>query len=130
MPQGKLVFTKIIQDSQDYGSTEEHMVSRVFFDIVVGKEVHRGLYADVRQPVGESFEEGPLTVSFPPAIQGRVDFHAFSRHVEDYYRDAVGSRGRGIHIAGGGNIRMRNNTFIIQKVVDIEVHVSGGTPGW
>ena len=130
MPQGKLVFTKIIQDSQDYGSTDEQMVSRVFFDIVVGDVVHRGLYADISQPVGERFEGGPLTVSFPPVLQGRVGFSTFRQHVEDYFRDLVGSRGRGIRIGGGGNIRMRNNSFIFQKIVDIDVQDADGGSSW
>jgi hypothetical protein len=130
MPNGKLVFTKIVQDSQDYGSNDEHMVSRVFFDIVVGEEILRGLYADVKQTIGARFESAPLEVSLPESLQGRIDYSSFRQHVEDYYRDSIGARGRGIHIGGGANIRMMNNTFIIQKTIDIDVNDRTDGSGW
>jgi len=32
----KITFYKCVQDSQDYGSDDEHMVSRVFFILEIG----------------------------------------------------------------------------------------------
>ena len=86
MLKGKLVFTRVIQDSQDYGSDDEHMVSRVFFDLEVGGDVRRGLYADVKQTVGTSYETAPLEVSFPQGYKGPLDCGVFRSHVETYYR--------------------------------------------
>ena len=54
MPHAKITFHELIQDSQDYGSNDEHMVSRVFFDLEFDGETKRGLYAHVKQPVGSS----------------------------------------------------------------------------
>ena len=130
MAKGKLVFTKIIQDSQDYGSNDEHMVSRVIFDVVVGEEVLRGLYADVEQPPDEPFEAARLEVSYPSALEGRINGETLRQQVEEYYRDVIGSTGRGIRITGAGPIRMHNNTFIVQKIIDIEVSDSSEPSGW
>jgi len=65
MVPAKISFRELIQDSQDYGSDDEHMVSRVFFDFEIEGSVHSNLYADVKQPVGSSFETAPLEVSRP-----------------------------------------------------------------
>lgn len=38
MSKAKIIFHKCVQDSQDYGSDDEHMVFRVFFNLEIGKE--------------------------------------------------------------------------------------------
>jgi len=43
MPPARIVFSELIQDSQDYGSDDEYMVSRVFFVLEFEGETHRGL---------------------------------------------------------------------------------------
>ena len=40
--------------------------------------------------------------------------------MEAYYRGLVGSAGRGIHISGGQDIRMRNNVFDMPKTVTFQ----------
>ncbi|MBI5966876.1 MAG: hypothetical protein HY882_03315 [Deltaproteobacteria bacterium] len=124
----KVTFTKCIQDSQDYASTEEHMVSRVFFDLEIGGKRYPGLYVDIKQPVGGDFEKTPLEVGTPKGYSGPLSYSAFREAAEAYYRGCVGRQGTGIRIAGGSNIRMRNNTFIITKVVEFETDTD--TIGW
>jgi len=34
----KVIFHQCIQDSQEYGSDDEHMVSRIFFILEIGEE--------------------------------------------------------------------------------------------
>lgn len=130
MVKGKLLFTQIHQASQELGTDDEHMVSRVFFDLLVGTERQRGLYADVKQTVGSSFEGGPIEVSFPKGFNGRLNYDQFRRHVEAYYRSAVGSAGRGIRVGGGSSVIMRNNIFAFPMVVDIEVDENREPSGW
>jgi len=122
----KLFLNKLIQDSQDYGSNDEHMVSRVFFDLEIEGTKYEGLYADIKQPVGSSFESSPLEVSSPANYRGAFNHEAFRSIVEQYYRSLVGAGGSGIHISGGSNIRMRNNTFIQPVAAEFEVQVTGG----
>ncbi|MBZ0090825.1 MAG: hypothetical protein K8F27_01180 [Sulfuricellaceae bacterium] len=63
----KLSVNKLIQDSQDYGSNDEHMVSRVFFDIKIEGTKHEGLY--VRIPVNLATNSNPNPSPIP--IQSR-----------------------------------------------------------
>lgn len=126
MATAKVVFQRLVQDSQEYGSTDEHMVSRVFFSMEVDGSSFSDLYADVKQPVGSSFESSPLEVSKPVGYKGPFDHTAFSNVVEKYYRGLIGAAGQGIHISGGGNIRMRNNIFVQLAVAEFEVGASGG----
>jgi len=121
-------FHKIIQDSQDYGSDDEHMVSRVFLSLEAADERFDNLTVDVKQSVGEAFESGPLEVSRPKGYHGRFNYAAFRVLVESYFRSQVGSAGRGIRIAGASNVRMRNNTFHSEQVAEFEY--AEGAPGW
>jgi hypothetical protein len=124
----KVTFTKCIQDSQDYGSTDEHMVSRAFFDLEVGGKRYPGLHVDIKQAVGGDFEKTPLEVGTPQGYSGPLSYSAFREAVEAYYRGCFGSQGKAIRISGGSNIRMRNNTAVIAKVVEFESDTD--TTGW
>lgn len=123
----KLTFHKCIQDSQDYGSNDEYMVSRVFFTLEIGDKKF-DLHADIKQTVGSSYEKGTIEVSAPKGYSGPFNYEAFRDATEKYYRSLVGSLGRGIRIQGGTNIRMRNNIFIHEKQVSFEV--KEGSEGW
>jgi len=128
MAKAKVIFQKLIQDSQDYGSDDQHMVSRAFFTVEVEGNVSEEAYVDIKQPVGSDFETTPLEVSKPVGYSGLFNYEAFREAAEGYYRSLVGSQGSGIHIAGGSNIRMQNNTFIQQAVAKFEV--SKESPAW
>jgi hypothetical protein len=126
MTQAKIFLQRLVQDSQEYGSDDEHMVSRVFFDLVIDGTRHQNLYCDVKQMVGSSFETAQLEVSKPAGYTGAFNHDSFQNIIEQYYRNLVGSQGRGIRITGGSNIRMQNNTFVQPSEATFEVKVSGG----
>ncbi|MDP2859198.1 MAG: hypothetical protein Q8P50_14635 [Bacillota bacterium] len=128
MPRAIIQFTKCIQDSQDLGSDDEHMVSRVFFDLVSGETVFGDLYCDVKQSVGSSFETGTLEVSRPRGYDGSLDYAPFRDAVEAYYRRLIGSSGTGIRVVGASRVRMRNNTFV--KPTQTHVEYSENSMGW
>ncbi len=115
-----VTFDKCIQDSQEYGSDDEHMVSRVFLTLEAGNNKY-DLVADVKQIVGSRFEDAPLEVSFPKDYKGPFDYMELQKEIEEYYRESFGSRGRAIHIEGGAHIRMKHNIFIRLKIVEIEI---------
>lgn len=122
-------FRELIQDSQEYGSDDEHMVSRVFFDLQIGEAKHEGLYANIKQSVGGSFESSPLEVSLPGNYTGPFNSEKFSEAAEKYYRSLVGSQGSGIRIGEGvSNIRMRNNRYGKNMVFEFDISPSGA--GW
>ena len=112
MPTATVHFHKCIQDSQEYGSDDEHMVSRVFLTLEAGGETYPNLTVDIKQTVGARFESSPLEVGPPKGYRGSYNYAAFRHLVEQYYRSLVGSKGHGIRIEGGSSVRMRNNTFV------------------
>lgn len=124
----RITFNKCIQDSQDFGSNDEHMVSRVFFVLEVEGRSHTGLYADIKQSVGGNFDVDRIEVSRPERYRGPLNYEAFRNAVENYYRGLVGSQGTGIRISGASNVRMRNNTFIREACYDFEI--PDGGVGW
>jgi len=125
-----VTFYECIQDSQDYGSDDEHMISRVFFSMEVGGKKYDGLHADLKQAVGSDFETGYIEVSQPRGASYRGPFNhdAFSKGAEKYFRSLVGSKGSGIRITGGGSARMRNNRY--RQPMTVECEVSGADVAW
>jgi hypothetical protein len=122
-----ITFYKCIQDSQDYGSDDEHMISRVFFTLEIGDKKY-DLYADLKQTVGARYEDGPIEVMSQAGYNGLFNYECFRDAAEHYYRSLVGSSGRMINIQGGSNIRMRNNLFVGRRVYECEV--SGNIAAW
>ena len=121
-------FEKCLQDSQDLGGDDEHMVSRVFLALEAGGSVYPNVSVDIKQTVGAAFESAPLEVSKPRGYNGGLNYAAFRVAVERYYRSLVGSQGRGIRVASGGDIRMRDNTFVMPAVATFEYDETA--PGW
>jgi len=131
----RVVFHECVQDSQEYGSDDEHMVSRVFFSIEVdGKQWSDKLYhADLKQVVGGEFEKNPIEVGLPYDSSGKpysgpMNYEVFRNGAESYFRNLVGSKGFGIHIEGGSNIRMQNNRFVQEG--SVEFQAADTRPQW
>jgi hypothetical protein len=107
------------------------MVSRLFFSLEIAGRRYDGLYTDVKQTVGSSYETGPIEVSPPRGASYRGPFNhaAFRDAAEGYYRSLVGSAGSGIRVSSGAlNVRMRNNTFERENVIEFEA--SGANVAW
>jgi hypothetical protein len=128
MGNAQVTFRYCMQDTQDIGNSDEHMVSRVFFSLKYDRKVHEDLYVDIKQAVGADFETSPLEVGVPQGYRGPFNHESFREEVEKYYRDLIGSKGAGIRITGSGNVRMRNNRFDFPRTVDFEIHAGKG--GW
>ncbi len=117
----RVTFHRCIQDSQEYGSDDQHMISRIFFTIEEGGRRVGNLHADLKQIVGGDFERDPIEVSAPQGYSGPIDYEAFRHAAESYYRQLVGSTATGIHISPGAKgIRMYNNTFVREHVVEFD----------
>jgi hypothetical protein len=130
MPKAQLIFTTIIQDSQEFGSNNEHMVSRIFFDLRVGGDLHNGLAADVKQTVGADYENDPLEVSLPHSLAGSVIFEDFRKHVEQYYRESFGSSESAFRLGPATKVRMMHNVVNRRSVAEIEFLDSQRKAGW
>ena len=111
-----VTFKRCVQNSQEFGSDDEHMVSRVWLSVEVGGQVYDELHVDLKQPVGADYEKDPLEVGKPQGYGGPYNHQEFCRIATDYYRRLVGSGGHGIRISRGAkNIRMRDQFFGIQQ---------------
>jgi hypothetical protein len=113
MGTAKVMFHKCIQDSVDYGSDDEHMVSAVFFDLEMNGQMHADLSVEIKQMVGG----GPLEVGEPKGYSGPINRPAFRQAVETYFRELIGPEGS--EDAQGG--RLQNNIFLEDRIVEIEM---------
>ena len=124
----KVNVSHCVQDSQEYGSTDEHMVSRVFYEISVGDEKKGEFCSDIKQIVGSAYSSENLEVTRPSDYSGPFDHQTFSRQIKDYYLGLVHSSGAMISLGGATNVRMRNNRFQIPS--QFEFDAEGPSAGW
>jgi hypothetical protein len=109
MPRFKVTFHRAIQDSQEFGSNDEHMVSRVFFTLAVDGKLAGDFFADLKQTVGSKFNRSDIEVSPPRGYDGPFDHVRFSDAARDYFSGAFGLEASGFNFGGSTNIRMWNN---------------------
>ncbi|TAN44401.1 MAG: hypothetical protein EPN22_06810 [Nitrospirae bacterium] len=128
MIKATILFHKCLQDAQEYGSNDEHMVSRIFFSLKFPDKQINDLYTDIKLAVGDQYEGGSIEVGKPQGYSGPLNYSAFREAVEKYYRHLVGSSASAIRISGGSNIRMVNNLFVVPMTADIEIDETSG--GW
>jgi hypothetical protein len=115
----RITFHKLIQDSQELGSDNEFMVSRLFFSVETDGAVYGNLCVNLKQTVGSDYMEENIEVGPPIGYNGPFNHEAFAEAARKYYLDWVGPGGRGIRIGAGAGFRGRNNTFTGDKSVEI-----------
>ncbi|MDP2951702.1 MAG: hypothetical protein Q8O76_00110, partial [Chloroflexota bacterium] len=84
MSKAKVTFHKLLQDSQQVGSDDQHMVSRVFFTLEVDGKPIGDLHADLKQAVGSDIEKGHIEVGFPEGYKGPFNYGAFAGGATKY----------------------------------------------
>lgn len=123
-----VTFTHCILDSQEYGSDDQHMVSRVFCDIETEGQ-RQSTHVNVKQIVGSDYETGVLEVGLPDSYRGPLKYHHIRDEVEAYYRSLIGRASKGgIRLSGVGRIRMSNINLVKEHKFDMEVDDSWA--GW
>lgn len=108
MPRAKVSFTHAMLDSQEYGSDNEHTVSRVFFSMEINGKAFNDLYVEIRQTPGSDFEKYPLAIGAPHGYDGPFNANAFRPLVETYYRQLIGQQSRMIKTQNARDLRMFN----------------------
>lgn len=102
-----ILFKSCITNYQEIGSQSEKLQAKVIFEIN-GQEY----FCNLNQPDGgiNEFEDIPIEVSQPvPSI--KINYGEFRDAVEEYYRQCVGSKGRGINISGSSNVTISNSVM-------------------
>ncbi len=121
MAHARVTFTKAIQDSQELGSNDEYMVSRLYFRLEVNSETRGDLCADLKQVVGASYEASNIEVGPPQGYDGPWNAHAFHAAATKYYLDCVGPNASGIRLGPAASARMQNNVFTKDVTAEFEV---------
>lgn len=119
----KVNFESCVHDSEDYGSDDQHIVSRVFFSIRCEGLRYSGLHADIKHPLDGDFETASLEITVPHGYDGPISHEGFRRAVVQYYTMLVGDGEVGIH-SGNGTLRMRNHTYLLPR--SFEFPLGGG----
>jgi hypothetical protein len=132
-----IYFESCIVDSQELGSNNEYMYSAINFKARRGDEFNPSLIRDfsctVRQSYGGdfSFDTTPLTVMPPIELQGLINFEQFSRGVEMYYRQLVGSQGNMVRVSPSvRGTRMHNMRLYSQLELIIDAIVPPANNAW
>ena len=125
MPVAHVVFERFLQDTQTFEffeQSEDHLISKVFFTLDVEGNHFDDMYVEVRQPFGTRFEDDPVEVSRAfGSYEGNWNHQVFADLVEAYVRQLIGSRGSGIRIEGGSNVRTQDNSFIFQQEAEFAI---------
>ena len=110
MDEIQIIFIKMIQDHQEFGTENDFLNARIFF-VADGKQ----FVSHIRQPAGggkHSFEELPIEVETPEKLIKKLNYGEFRDALEKYYRMSIGENGRGIRIdSTSSNISMIGNVF-------------------
>ena len=118
----KIIFFKCIHDSQEFGSNDEYMVSRVFFSLENDGIEKSYLFAQIKQPVGSSCNEKYVEVNFPEGITGPFNFNAFSDAAKAYYMRLIGARGCFINVGDScSRIQTMNKSFHMAHEVEFNI---------
>jgi hypothetical protein len=102
-------FTACDQNSQEAGTDDEHMVSRLFFSVEVDGKHLGDYHVDLKQTVRSDMVEGLIEVPRPDRIPEPWNQNAFANEARAYFRQRVR---RGAKV-----MTMIENRFEIPKTV-------------
>ena len=119
MSKANITFHTLIQNIQELGGNQNHMISRAFFILEHGGKTYTDMSVNLRQPFGSEYAGELIEVEKPSgSYSGNWNHNDFGDVVEDYYRSAIGGA---FGIGSGVNIRMQNNMFDFSKAYGIEL---------
>ncbi|MHC4220777.1 MAG: hypothetical protein ACYST9_00025 [Planctomycetota bacterium] len=131
MPKATIVFSKVIQGSQNYGSfdkNDDYMVSEIHFTLEVNDEQYENMRVEIRQPCGTNYEEEPIEVGeIIGSYTGTWSHNSFAGLCEQYYRSQIGSMGHGINIQGASQVSMSGNIFVSEARFEMDIPEDGAT---
>lgn len=126
----KVNFASCVYDSEEYGSNDQQIVSRVFFNFWCEGLRYTGLHADIKHSVDGDLETDPLEITRPRDYDGPISLEAFQRAVGQYYRSLVGGGEPGNDLANS-KTRMRDHTFLVPRSFEFPLgdRLNDGMPG-
>ena len=110
----EVIFHKLHQDSFQFGSNDEVMVSRVFFDVLIRGKLIQDLFANVKQAVGASARSDPLELTRPRGQRDVFQYRGLARCIERYFRRIAGACEDAYCSHGGRRERRRDVVIVIR----------------
>jgi len=126
MPVATVTFRRCIINSPEFWSDDDHVGSRVFFDLSVEGEEFKDLFVDVRQLLDDGTESQPLLVSLPQGYDGPFNMPVFQGLVEFYYRHAIGVQSS---MFGTKGLGMRLEGWEVEQEMRIQFEVCDEVSG-
>jgi hypothetical protein len=110
------VFFKALNPgSIEYGSGDEHILSRLNFSLHVDGKKAGDFVTDLKQVIGGKFED--IEVSAPQHYDGPFDYDGFSQAVRACFRNLVGPSASLLRFAEGAkNIKIVGQGTIVDEV--------------
>ena len=121
-----ITFRRCLVNASECASDEDHVGSRVFFDLNVEGREFGNVYVDVRQATREGAEHEPLVVTPPQGYDGPFNFQVFQGLVEFYYRQAVGGTWG---MAGMQGLGRRLKDWMIEQDMRVQFEVDDRETG-
>ncbi|MFC1539154.1 hypothetical protein ACFL6H_07010 [Candidatus Latescibacterota bacterium] len=126
MAKAHVLFKRIIVDSQNlqcFKPSDDHMISRLFFNLEVGGNHYTDMMVEVKQPYGTQYESEPLEVSMLIGpYKGNWSHNYFNDIVENYYRSLIGKEGKLVKISENArNTTFKNCTFELSKEIEFDI---------
>lgn len=115
-----ITFRRCFVNDREHGSEEDHVGSRVFFDLNIDGREFVNVYVDVKQVAREGTEYEPLIVTHPQGYDGPFNVQVFQSLVEFYYRQAVGGTWGMTDVQG---LDMRLKDWVIEQDVCVQFEV-------
>ena len=123
-----ITFHKIEVCSQDLGSTDEHMVSRLHAEVTPTGQPRRPITVAIKQTVGSTFDRESIEVLGCP---DGLDAIAFRGEVADYYLGLVStSTGAAIRLERAASLKLRNCSLARDVSVSIPLAERQRGGGW
>ena len=129
MPTGTIEFKCLrinLKRASTFEPDENHIDSRVEFDLKIGDQRLRNLSAEVRQLNGTDFRSEPLEVGNVIGFDGPWNDEEFREFCQRYYRDVIGSSGMGRTIKRGERNLIERIAIRLDRREEINLPSSGG----
>jgi hypothetical protein len=116
MSKAKVTFKHIVPDIEAFGSDDEHMGSRVFFDLEINGKELKGLYVDVKHRRGVKLETIPIEIGSPQGYEDPFNLTAFRDEAEKYYRSCLDPS-----LASDVPVFIKGVAFVKETICEFEV---------
>jgi hypothetical protein len=111
---------RCIQNSHEAGSDDTHMISRVFYELVVNGNKQGSFYSDIKQSVGSEYDAEDLEVTAPHGYTGPINHERFAQGIRNYYQRLVGPKGSAPSYGGTKSVVMKNKTIVMDTEFEFE----------